>query len=100
MEFMLTRPPDEDVRLNPIYLDAFTTLSPKRQWQLMSQSGTESFLEETLVRGALQASYPISIAAGLATQYLSPEARRQFMISPEGIAGGSFIEFVRATHGF
>ena len=82
-EFVRDTPPDDFGRLGSIYLEAFSGLEPDLQRQLMIQSGTVSFLEQTLYLAHLKSRYSTRIAGVYVKQLFSLDSRREYELGCE-----------------
>lgn len=83
------------------YLNQLSALSPGDQRVLFNAPGGDTgailpdFVREQAFLSGLQQQYPSFIAAGKAQQAFSQPVQREWMTSPEAIAGGSFLDYLR-----
>ena len=102
-QYLAGRPKDQPYsRMGGEYLNAIYGMDPLEQQALMGvmgqkdPSGLPDWVKQQAFLGGLQEQFPGFIARGKAQQAFSPSMQRAFSISPEQIAGGTFLDYLRS----
>jgi hypothetical protein len=79
------------------YFESLAAMAPQAQRALLET--LPAYAPQLAIRGALGERYPSWMAGGLAQQAYTAPAQRAFAISPEGVEGQSFLNFLRSRYG-
>lgn len=95
-QFMRGRAGQPVSQMGGRYLTALGLMEPTAQRTMLEN--LPGYVAPEALYGGLRSKYPAFIAAGLQGQAMGAPSTRGYEISPEGIAGGSFLNYLRQQY--